>query len=63
MEEQLREALKISNEAEVIQLKRELSTARRKVDKIYDGSANRLLCAITNVKKPFNEHDEGFKSA
>ena len=63
LEEQLKEAPKSFNEAEVKKLKRDLSTARRKVDKIYDGSANRLLCAITNVETPLNVHDEGFKSA
>ena len=63
MEEQLKDAPKSFNEAEVKKLKRDLSTARRKVDKIYDGSANRLLCAITNVETPLNVHDEGFKSA
>ena len=31
------------NEAEVKKLKRELSTAQRKVNRICDGSANRLL--------------------
>ena len=51
------------NEAEVKKLKRELSTAQRKVNRICDGSANRLLCAITNDKIPLNEEDEGFKSA
>ena len=38
-----------------------MNTVRRKVDKIYDGSANRLLCAITNVATPLDELD--FKSA
>ena len=51
------------NEAEVKKLKRELSTAQRKVNRICDGSANRLVCAITNDKIPLNEDDEGFKSA
>ena len=51
------------NEAEVKKLKRDLSTAQRKVNRICDGSANRLVCAITNDKIPLNEDDEGFKSA
>ena len=51
------------NEAEVKKLKRELSTAQRKVNRICDGSANRLLCAITNDKIPLDENDEGFLSA
>ena len=38
-----------------------MNTVRRKVDKIYDGSANRLLCSITNVATPLDELD--FKSA
>ena len=34
-----------------------MNTVRRKVDKIYDGSANRLLCSITNVATPLDELD------
>ena len=63
LEEQLKEDPKNSNEAEVKKLKRELSTAQRKVNKICDGSANRLLCAIKNDKAPLDEKDEGFISA
>ena len=63
LEEQLKEDPRNSNEAEVKRLKLELSTAQRKVNKICDGSANRLLCAITNDKTPLDEKDEGFLSA
>ena len=63
LEEQLKEDPKSFNEAEVKKLKRELSTAQRKVNKICDGSANRLLCAIKNDKAPLDEKDEGFISA
>merc|ERR1711888_358747 len=55
LEEQLKEDPKNSNEAEVKRLILELSTAQRKVNKICDGSANRLLCAITNDKTPTTE--------
>ena len=63
LEEQLKEDPKNSNEAEVKKLKRELSTAQRKVNKICDGSANSLLCAIKNDKTPLDEEDEVFLSA
>ena len=33
------------------------------MNKICDGSANRLLCAIKNDKAPLDEKDEGFISA
>ena len=55
LKKNLDDALLTTNGAEMKKLKRELSIAQKKVDKVYTGSARKLLKAVKNVDIPLDE--------
>ena len=55
LEKKLDDALLKPNVAEIKKLKRDLSTAQKKVDKVYSGSAGKLLKAVKDVNIPLDE--------
>ena len=55
LKKQLDNALSTTNATEMKKLKRELSTAQKKVEKAYSGSAKKLLTAVKDVKIPLDE--------
>ena len=55
LEKKLDDALLKPNVAEVKKLRRDLSIAQKKVDKVYSGSAGKLLKAVKEVDIPLDE--------